>query len=76
MAEARLRGRNQLTLPDPVVQAGHLAEGERFVVEIDPAEPGTVHLHRIRSSYAGAFSEVYGDAGAALAEAREGWDDR
>lgn len=76
MAEARLRGRNQLTLPDPVVQAGGLAEGERFVVEIDPAEPGTVHLHRIRSSYAGAFREVYGDPVAALAEAREGWDDR
>ena len=76
MAEARLRGRNQLTLPDPVVQAGGLAEGERFVVEIDPAEPDTVRLHRIRSSYAGTLRDVYGDPTAALAEEREGWSDR
>lgn len=74
IAEARLRGRNQLTLPDPVVQAGGLAEGERFVVEIDPAEPDTVRLHRIRPSYAGALREVYGDAVAALAEERQGWE--
>ena len=76
MAEARLRGRNQLTLPDPVVQAGGLAEGERFVVEIDPAEPDTVRLHRIRASYAGTLRDVYGDPAAALAEEREGWGER
>ncbi len=73
-AEARLRGRNQLTLPDPVVQAGGLEEGERFIVEIDPAQPDTVRLHRIRASYAGALREVYGDPAAALAEERQGWD--
>ncbi|HEY4633097.1 MAG TPA: hypothetical protein VIH00_04185 [Candidatus Limnocylindrales bacterium] len=74
IAEARLRGRNQLTLPDPVVQAGGLAEGERFVVEIDPADPDTVRLHRIRASYAGTLREVYGDPVAALAEERQGWE--
>jgi hypothetical protein len=73
-AEARLRGRNQLTLPDPVVQAGGLAEGERFVVEIDPADPDTVRLHRIRASYAGALRDVYGDPVAALAEERQAWE--
>ncbi|HSO28727.1 MAG TPA: hypothetical protein VLS28_02380 [Candidatus Sulfomarinibacteraceae bacterium] len=73
IAEARLRGRNQLTLPDPVVQAGGLVEGERFVVEIDPADPDTVRLHRIRTSYAGALRDVYGDPVAALAEERQGW---
>ena len=73
-AEARLRGRNQLTLPDPVVQAGGLVEGERFVVEIDPADPDTVRLHRIRPSYAGALRDVYGDPGAALAEEPQGWE--
>lgn len=74
IAEARLRGRNQLTLPDPVVQAGGLAEGERFVVEIAPADPDTVRLHRIRASYAGTLREVYGDPVAALAEERQGWE--
>ena len=74
IAEARLRSRNQLTLPDAVVQAGRLAEGERFVVEIEPDDPDTVRLHRIRASYAGAFETVYGDPAATLAEAREGWE--
>jgi hypothetical protein len=75
-AEARLRGRNQLTLPDRVVQAGGLMEGERFVVEIDPAEPETVRLHRIRATYAGSLRDVYGDPVAALEEARQGWNER
>ena len=74
IAEARLRGRNQLTLPDPVVQAGHLAAGDRFVVELDPANPDTVRLHRIRTSYAGALRELYGDPPAALTEERQGWE--
>ncbi len=73
IAEARLRGRNQLTLPEPVVEAGGLAEGDRFVVEIDPADPDTVRLHRIRASYAGALRDVYGDAATALVEERQGW---
>lgn len=74
IAEARLRGRNQLTLPEPVVEAGGLAEGDRFVVEIDPANPDTVRLHRIRASYAGALRDVYGDVATALAEERQGWE--
>ena len=73
IAEARLRGRNQLTLPEPVVAAGNLAAGDRFFVELDPADPDTVRLHRIKGSYAGALRDVYGDAAAALAEERRGW---
>ena len=73
IAEARLRGRNQLTLPELVVTAGKLAPGDRFVVELDPADPDTVRLHRIKSSYAGALRDVYGDAATALAEERRGW---
>jgi hypothetical protein len=72
-AEARLRARNQLTLPEPVVQAGGLSEGERFVVDIDPDDPDTVRLHRIRPSYAGALAGVYGDPAAYLEEERKGW---
>ena len=73
IAEARLRGRNQLTLPESVVQAGGLAEGERFAVEIDPADPDTVRLHRLRTSYAGTLRDVYGDPVTALAEERKDW---
>ncbi len=73
IVEARLRGRNQLTLPEAVVQAGGIKEGERFAVEIDPADPDTVRLHRLRTSYAGTLRDVYGDPVAALAEERKDW---
>lgn len=73
IAEARLRSRNQLTLPDSVVQAGGLVEGERFAVEVDPADPDVVRLHRLRASYAGVMRDVYGDPDEALAAERTGW---
>jgi hypothetical protein len=74
-AEARLRARNQLTLPEPVVQAAGIAEGERFVVELAADDPDTVRLHRIRASYAGALRDLYGDPAAYLEGERRSWDD-
>ena len=73
--EARLRARNQLTLPDPVVQAAGLAEGDRFIVDLDPDEPDVVRLRLVRTSFAGTMADVYGDATAALAEERASWPD-
>ena len=73
--EARLRARNQLTLPDPVVQAAGLIEGDRFIVDLDPDEPDVVRLRLVRTSYAGTMADVYGDATAALAEERASWPD-
>ncbi len=73
--EARLRARNQLTLPDPVVQAAGLSDGDRFMVEVDAGDPDVIHLRRLRSSYAGALAGVYGDAAAALEEERASWRD-
>jgi len=70
---ARLRARNQLTLPDPIVQAAGLAEGDRFVVDFDPDEPDVVRIRRVRGSYAGALAAVYGAADVALAEERGSW---
>ena len=72
-AEARLRRKSQLTLPDAIVQAANVGEGDRFVVEVAPDEPDTIRLRRIRSSYAGALAEVYGDAGAYLRGERATW---
>src|SRR5258708_5039691 len=46
VATARLRQRNQLTLPDPIVQAAGLEEGATFVVELDEADPDVVRLRR------------------------------
>jgi bifunctional DNA-binding transcriptional regulator/antitoxin component of YhaV-PrlF toxin-antitoxin module len=72
-SEARLRARNQLTLPDRVVQAAGIVEGDRFVVEIDANDPDVVRLHRIRSTYAGALADLYGDASAYLESERASW---
>jgi bifunctional DNA-binding transcriptional regulator/antitoxin component of YhaV-PrlF toxin-antitoxin module len=73
MAEARLRERNQLTLPDAVAKAAGIREGERFLVTFEPDRPDSVRLDRIRGSYAGSLPEAYGDPEAYLREVREGW---
>jgi bifunctional DNA-binding transcriptional regulator/antitoxin component of YhaV-PrlF toxin-antitoxin module len=75
-AEARLRARNQLTLPDRIVEAMRSEPGDRFIVEVEVDEPGTVRLRRVRESYAGALTGVYGDVGSYLESEREGWDRR
>ena len=74
MPRPGIRARNQLTLPDPVVQAGGVAEGDRFVVEIDPADPDVIRLHRIRPSYAGALRDLYGDPAEYVEAERASWD--
>ena len=72
-AEARLRERNQLTLPDAVAKAAGINEGERFVVTFEPDRPDSIRLDRIRGSYAGSLQDAYGDPEAYLREVREGW---
>jgi bifunctional DNA-binding transcriptional regulator/antitoxin component of YhaV-PrlF toxin-antitoxin module len=73
-APARMRARNQLTLPEPVVEAAEIQEGDRFLVEVTPGDPDTVRLHRIRSSYAGALREIYGDATNYIEAERASWE--
>lgn len=72
-AEARMRRRNQLTLPEPVVHAAAIEPGDRFIVEVSPGDPDTVRLHRLRSSYAGALQDVYGDATEYVDKERASW---
>ena len=72
-AEARLRARNQLTLPEQVVHAAGIIEGDRFIVEVTPGDPDTLRLHRIRPSYAGALRGVYDDPVAELEAERQSW---
>lgn len=72
-ARARLRARNQLTLPDPVVEQAGLEEGTTFVVEVSQEDPDTVLLHRVRESYAGALRGAYGNTAKYLKEERGSW---
>lgn len=75
-ATARLRSRNQLTLPDPIVQAGGLDEGAVFVVELEPSDPDLVRLRRVRSSYSGALKGMYEPVDESVAVERASWDPR
>ena len=74
VATARLRARNQLTLPDPIVQAGGLEDGATFIVELEPDDPDVVRLRRVRSTYAGALKGMFEPSDEYLAGERAGWD--
>jgi hypothetical protein len=73
-ADARLRAKNQLTIPDEIVRAADLASGDTFSVVVDPAAPDLIRLRRLRDSYAGAFADLYGDVESYLEEERASWD--
>lgn len=72
-AEARLRAKSQLTLPEAIVDAAGVRQGDRFLVEISPAEPDIIRLQRIPASYAGALRDLFGDPGDYLASERDSW---
>jgi len=74
VATARLRGRNQLTLPDAIVQAAGVEEGATFVVEVDPSDPDVVRFRRIRPSYAGSLRGLYEPVAEYLEGERTGWE--
>jgi len=73
-APARLRQRNQLTLPDAIVTAGNLEAGTTFIVELEPSDPDVVRLRRVRTSYAGALRGLYGPADEYVEGERAGWE--
>lgn len=75
-AEARLRRKNQLTLPEPI--ADHLGARPRDVLifEADSEDPDVVRVRLIPHSFAGALTGVFGstDETAAFVRAeREAW---
>lgn len=72
-APARVRARNQITIPDRVAQAAGIEEGETFVVELAPDDPDVLRLRRVRTSYAGSLRGVYGDTRAYLEDERRAW---
>ena len=76
--QVTLRERNQLTLPDRVAARIEAKPGDRLLLTVDPAEPGVVRLKRLKDSYAGIASGVYGrtaeERAAYLAEEHDSWD--
>jgi hypothetical protein len=59
-AEARLRAKNQITVPEAIVRALDAAPDDVFVFEADPSEPGVAHLRRLPRSFAGSLTGVFG----------------
>ena len=59
-AEARLRRKNQLTLPERIAAALEAGPDDVLVFEADPAEPGTVRLRLMPEGFAGSLKGVYG----------------
>ena len=75
--EVRLRDRNQLTLPDRIVERMHLAPGDRLVAAFDVADPDVVRLRKIRGSYAGIGATLWkdeADVRTYLEKERQDWE--
>lgn len=73
----RLRERNQLTLPERIVERMGLNEGDQLLAVLDEAEPTLVRLRGLLRSYKGVAAKSYGtDAKAVaayLASERASW---
>ena len=72
-APAKVRARNQITIPDRIAQAAGIEEGETLVVELVPDDPDLRRLRRVRGSYAGALTGVYAPVDEYLEELRSDW---
>lgn len=69
-AEARLRQKNQLTLPDAIVRALKAAPDDTLVFETDPTQPGVARVHLVPRAFAGSLPGVYGTSEDVLAFSR------
>jgi hypothetical protein len=69
-AEARLRAKNQLTLPDPIVRALDAAPDDVLLLAMDPTDPAVFHARLLPRSFAGSLTGVFGTAEETLAYAR------
>jgi hypothetical protein len=61
-AEARLRPKNQLTMPDPIVRALDAAPDDILIFETDPTEPGVARVRVMPRDFAGSLTGIFGTA--------------
>lgn len=59
-AEARLRQKNQLTMPEPIVRALDAEPDDILVFEADPSEPGVARVRLLPRDFAGSLTGVFG----------------
>jgi len=75
-ADARLRSKNQLTLPEPIAQALDAKPDDILVFEMDPARSDVALVHVVHAGFAGAMTGTYGttaDVKAFIREEHAGW---
>jgi hypothetical protein len=58
--EVCLNDKNELTLPDEVLDRLRLQPGDRLVVAFDEGGPDRLQVRPIRRSYAGILNGMYG----------------
>ena len=76
--EVRLNDKNELTLPDEVMERLRLRPGDRLVVAFDEGGPDRLQVRPLRRSYAGILTGVYGTDEEALEYVRAeraSWDE-
>ena len=69
--DARLRAKNQLTVPDAIVRALGATPDDVLAFEADPAEPGVVHVRRMPRDFAGSLTGMWGSTEEVLAYVQE-----
>ena len=76
---AVLRERNQLTLPERIVEALGARAGDHFAISFDEATPGSAELRTLPRSYAGVAGDLYGrsaeERAVYIADERASWGD-
>lgn len=75
-AEARLRAKNQITLPEPIATALDAHPDDMLVFETDPEQPRTARIRLIPRSFAGALTGTFGtteEVRAFLRDERAAW---
>jgi len=55
-----LRPKNQITLPADIAKALGVEPGDRLLFSVDPGNPETAVVRRVRESYLGALAGAYG----------------
>ena len=59
-AEAKLRPKNQVTLPEEIAKRLGVGPGDQLIFRIADDDPRQVHVRPVRRSYAGILEGVYG----------------
>jgi antitoxin component of MazEF toxin-antitoxin module len=75
-SQVRLRPKNQMTLPEDIVQQIGAEPGDHLILEVDDERPGEVRVRRLLESYTGIFDDLFASADevkAYLAEERASW---